>query len=620
MFQEDSQNDRDSNLKATLERIYKRNKTLIALEKIRERDPQKVSSKMIEFNSQLSEDLSYLTDLIKTQEVDLAKNFQINEDGKMSEISVISIANLLRNQDLNSAINQKKRQLNTKELVDALEGLKSSPKSVKLIQESVKKFSKAIALLSRNNEEPAFLDVLDRLKGQLSISAKKGFSRNITDDNGLKISDLITTYNHLKSASKLVKNDVKKINQKIRAAKNYDDSWRSELEEAFKSYERIKEAGVIKYADSEVLNLNENQQEEDDEMVITEDEKVGEDTKIRTKKLSPEAEEFFPKEEKESQIRNFLRGARIVRSIDDLPVFLQSKLTQILEQNDGSYAAIKGTAARPRKVKDTRDPHDLDLELFIKGVSSWSEERINNLSNQIIPDIDQSQNKMIRRDDEGRVIFFHSKDDAGLDLSIYDSERLPNQDLSWVTTEDMKMVFNADGTAQKFRPLEDEIGFQINPKARNLVFRVAFEQTINGRYVNNRRVIGAMEAIYPYNPIDYLFFEFGLNRNKNSSEQEEILDSQITKFCDKHALDSTLQKKFISNLSWLLMVHNLEYENPVFVERYSAVYRLLDSKMSELNKEELRIDESNEQIKPSSLIKSPKANSVVEERVQSASF
>ncbi len=615
MFEEQERQNLDSQLEQVLKTIHDQKKLVDALTNIRKTNPEKISSEKFEAkNSELKSSLSELKKLLLAG-ANPSQKYRVEQKSNVVnqplEITPISIAKSVGDQDLANFISAKITLRSVNSLIEIGRGTKDlliekqeliandnalrtrlEQSQTNFVKAAVDLFSKILGIYGQSDEKQKeeCLNALNRVRRE-ALFPLIGDARKcqVRDENNNKMSDLVKTHDGLKNISRSTeKNLIKQTNRIIvnRKQKTEEqDSIKEKLGEIFALYQKVRDLDLVEYRNLESPEIgeveNESQFLEEENFALEENKSLEQnDLNFDSKpssNLSAEAEEFFPYEVRQSQIAAFLSGSRITKSIQDLPRFLQNKSLRILNEYPDSYVAIKGSAAHPKRLRDKKIPSDLDLEIAISGISDWPEENIKLLVCDFIPDANLSDRTRFHKQRNGEIIFgINVKDnELGLDLSVYDARNLPDPDLSWATSEDIKIFFDANGKAEKIGPIS-ESGFQINPEARNLIFRIAFDKTKNP-YINQSRVLRALVKLSPHNPIDYLFLGLGLNAAPTEAHQDEIIRNEINKFCADHNLQQQLKNDFIANLSWLTKAHNLQYLNPIHIQEFQQTYRTLDS-------------------------------------------
>ncbi|MBU6338628.1 MAG: hypothetical protein KGQ36_01460 [Rickettsiales bacterium] len=308
--------------------------------------------------------------------------------------------------------------------------------------------------------------------------------------------------------------------------------------------------------------------------------------------LSAAAEQFFPYEERKKQIADFLDGERDVRSIANLPSFIEQGMRAVMKDNPDVYFVLKGSSSRKRKPTDLRDPVDFDLEVVIPEVSGWTEEKRNALIARFITDIREAKQDIANS--KSLFSLNISDKELGLDLSIYDATKMPDPDKSWSTSEDSKIKFFSDGRVEFIKPPEgaSRSGFYVNPKARDLTSRIAFVRTLNPAYITRNKICVALQDLSPQNPIDNFYIEFLYGQKKVWEGNGEVIDedkylrNKVDEFCQKHEFDDMLRKKFIRNLVVILDTHNTEFINPRLIPQYQGIYKAIDEMVAETYRSE----------------------------------
>lgn len=310
--------------------------------------------------------------------------------------------------------------------------------------------------------------------------------------------------------------------------------------------------------------------------------------------LSISAAEFFPLKEKINQMNEFLSGKRMVKSINNLPKFLQNKLQQLIDDY-GATVLIQGSCCKIKNRYETKSPSDLDLIIAIPGMSEFGDEEINNIFK--ILDLDaksESIKKRHKQPDGSDVFSFNIQDhQLKLDLSFYDLHKLPNPEKSWSTSEDTRLLLSAESAKFIGPKLEydkerdtfyynykSQNNFFINPQARDLIFRIALIRTIYPKRISRDNITTSLNDIYPSNPIDLIFDDMKLSSH-NPDQQQDIITKKVDDFCNKHQLKDNLRREFIGNMNFLINTYNLEFPHPRQIEQYQTTYQTFASLFSQ---------------------------------------
>lgn len=112
------------------------------------------------------------------------------------------------------------------------------------------------------------------------------------------------------------------------------------------------------------------------------------------------------------------------------PQFLHSTFAELL--SSGCQIALKGSAIY-QGVNSKRVPNDLDVEVFVEGMSRWEDSEIQKFLQKNCG-LQNCVGTIFRGAGEAKTFTVNVKDETrGLDFSIYDSNFLPPQHLSWTT-------------------------------------------------------------------------------------------------------------------------------------------------------------------------------------------
>lgn len=291
--------------------------------------------------------------------------------------------------------------------------------------------------------------------------------------------------------------------------------------------------------------------------------------------LSSQAKPFFPKIERDNQVKTFLANRVKIRSIADLPLFLQYEILEIQEITD-AYFAIKGGAVNSKRRQELPD---LDIEIAVPNITTWSKQEVQELARRIIPQFDIMEVQTHHQQQDGVVFSLNFKDDSGLDISIYDRNHLPDPKKSWSTSKDIKIFFDESGKAFYCPPDINRTGFYLNPHSRDLPLRTCFTKMFNPDITNQDLDNALRNDLYPYNMIDLFYYDLKLYQYDEESHAV-IIENKIENFCQKHHFDQDLRNIFISNMNNLLTKHHSEFLSPVYIAQYQTIFTTLTNLMN----------------------------------------
>lgn len=310
--------------------------------------------------------------------------------------------------------------------------------------------------------------------------------------------------------------------------------------------------------------------------------------------LSISAAEFFPLQEKINQMNEFLSGERRVKSIDNLPKFLQNKLQQLID-NYGATILIQGSCCKIKNKHETKAPSDLDLIIAIPEMSEFGDEEINNIFKILDLDAKSESIKKRHKQPDGSDVFSFNiqNDQLKLDFSFYDLHKLPNPEKSWSTSEDTRLLLSAESAKFIGPKLEydkerdtfyynykSQNNFFINPQARDLILRIALIKTIYPKRISYENITTSLNDLYPSNPIDLIFDDMKLSSH-NPDQQQDIITKKVDDFCNKHQLKDNLRRDFILNMNFLINTYNLEFPHPREILTYQTTYQTFASLLSQ---------------------------------------
>lgn len=126
---------------------------------------------------------------------------------------------------------------------------------------------------------------------------------------------------------------------------------------------------------------------------------------------------------------------------------------------------------------------------------------------------------------------------------------------------------------QNFASQQQITPLRINPQAHNLIFRLCFLQTIG--CVSGAEILQAMPQIFPYNPSDFLFKEFKLDRLAPTENPKKIIRDKITNFTKSHSFNEAERVCFVQNLVKIMQVQRLDLQHLSAVPQYQEMYRVV---------------------------------------------
>ena len=205
-----------------------------------------------------------------------------------------------------------------------------------------------------------------------------------------------------------------------------------------------------------------------------------------------------------------------------------------------------------------------------------------------------------------------------LDISFYDSNLMPDPDLSWIVSREKKISFDKEsGNARKEMPSAFEfylaregIKFNkdsdllINSNARGLILRLSFLETV-GLITREEINLKLAPSINPVNPIDLLFKELKIDKTdfRSIEDKDLYIKNSINRFLDSHALVGQYRSHFLSNLSDMIYVSpNLGIPNHGQYSYYSTIMNVVEEMKSEERRPSSSMSIYNQQNNISKLI------------------
>ncbi len=319
---------------------------------------------------------------------------------------------------------------------------------------------------------------------------------------------------------------------------------------------------------------------------------------------------------REHEVDVFLSGNRNISSTQDLPDFLQEIVDKILAT--GSQVILKGSAIY-LDPNSSRKPADLDIEILIKGLSDHGEglqegdlQRVGDILRGLFGEDVQSLKIYRSRDDKHFTANFQAVN-GKLDVSVYDSEKEPNPNLSWTTNRERRVIFDSNGDAhydtprgfegyvrsvyEEFsgsREVDEEAVSQIkqsqclfiNKDARKLILRLVFLQTIG--MFDEYELGEALGDFYSEgfqfdSPVNLLCSELRVDQDlamgyaDEGSRSYAIQDNvaqRIDEFMGHHCLKDTPESKyyFLYNLNTIL---NTQFKSVGVDESFQVYHELI---------------------------------------------
>ncbi len=246
-------------------------------------------------------------------------------------------------------------------------------------------------------------------------------------------------------------------------------------------------------------------------------------------------------------VSEFLREEKRIRSVDQLPVFLQQPVRDLVAREDVEAVSLKGSAVY-QWDRTFRRPTDLDLEVKVKNISQWpAEEVVKFVKDHFDLRIDQSS---IYRGRSGEETFsLNVKDDLKkIDISIYDPEKMPRNYRPFITNRESKVNFGRDGSAHyEFPEFAHQSRLVFQERTQGLIFRLSFLETCG--VITKGELREAFQKLKTH-PVELLSRELKISF-VDPSNREEIQRSVVEKvnnFAESHNLEGDARKAFVDNL------------------------------------------------------------------------
>ena len=233
-----------------------------------------------------------------------------------------------------------------------------------------------------------------------------------------------------------------------------------------------------------------------------------------------------------------------IESSGELPIFLQEFIQHL---PDGAKLLLKGSATRADCAKA---PNDLDIEIMIKDLGSKTDQEIKDYVKEKFGLIAEG---VYRNSKKAKAVSINIKC-KDIDISFYDADNLPNNQLSWITNFDAQRVaFNQNGNAQyqnisDFDQYVKQNNFQedvlvINPSAHNLISRLCLLYS-NKLFTQDalRQAIANMSSLNLGSIANILNSEFGIGDN----------ETKLCRIMGAHNLDKEQKVDFIKCLGFIL--------------------------------------------------------------------
>ena len=252
------------------------------------------------------------------------------------------------------------------------------------------------------------------------------------------------------------------------------------------------------------------------------------------------------------EMSDFLKKEKKLRFFVDLPSFLRDQFEQLFKKYKGCEIILKGSKFY-RSKSTSRVPSDLDIEILIPEMSAWREDKIK----EFIKDICGSNEgvSIYNRPPHFTVNFKDEK----RDYVFYDSNKAPNNKLSWTSNREERVICDPGslslsydtprGFAEYVKSLKEKDpsfkydskkAFIINPNARGLLLRLSFLEAIG---VATGEEIDIAVKELNMNPVSLLMLEFKLDKIPREQYEDKIR-SKIDDILKSHFADNDPNGKF----------------------------------------------------------------------------
>lgn len=290
---------------------------------------------------------------------------------------------------------------------------------------------------------------------------------------------------------------------------------------------------------------------------------------------------------------------RTIDSIKKLPKFLQYYFETLLKNEENKcIIALKGSAIYQGRESCIIPPADLDIEIYVDKLAKKSDEDIKSFVAKhfkVAEDMVLISKGAYYKAGGHNYFTVSVKDDRRkLDISLYDIDNLPEEELSWTTNQETRILFDKDGNASHPKPIDPQDfnnqhlpeainklrggidcekpfsepkhdpskEFTINQNSHKLILRLALLKTNGG--INRDQfsdLLSKMRGEIGYRlPIYFLPKELKIDKNPALQSYDykcKTVRDSVNNFMDSHFLETESKSEFISTLLKLALIVRL---------------------------------------------------------------
>lgn len=304
------------------------------------------------------------------------------------------------------------------------------------------------------------------------------------------------------------------------------------------------------------------------------------------------------------QMSDFLKRdpSNPIKSTKDLPKFLHPIFDKLLK--DGHQLSLKGSCIN-RSANSKRIPVDLDVDVFIQGISTWGAEEIQKFMRENF----FCQCSIYRDAKNPKCITVSMKNGpTKIDICIYDQENKPEPNLTWSNSKDaLRIKFDVNGNAEPayvdgfnlyLSKIKSEMGreilfnpesdFILNPAGRGIILRACLLEAIEE--IKEGTLNKALEETnHLENLLLLLNKELKLNKHTNTKMIEDV----IKNFAEVHYLYGAPREKFIDCLNKVVDLAKsknpklsvFDGKNPLLPEDFTQRINYLEQAIENIEKE-----------------------------------
>ncbi len=257
------------------------------------------------------------------------------------------------------------------------------------------------------------------------------------------------------------------------------------------------------------------------------------------------------------EVSEFLREEKRIRSVDQLPVFLQQPVRDLVAREDVEAVSLKGSAVYQWDRK-FRQPADLDLEVKVKNISQWPAEEVAKFVKDHF-DLTIDSSSIYRGRGGEKTFSLNVKDDLRkIDISIYDPEKMPRNHQSFITNRESRVNFGRDGSAHyEFPEFAHQSRLVFQERTQGLIFRLSFLEACG--VITKEELRGAFQRLRTH-PVELLSRELKISfaDPSNREEVQKSVVEKVSNFADSHNLEGVARKAFVDNLFLALQTRKNE--------------------------------------------------------------